>query len=181
MAASGGAIASLDNASAKAAIVKALAGAIKDQKFDAIPTLFAALPAWKHLGAVVQKAVLDDAAVKALQSNTTAKQPWMSGGGVAVGSRVYQESYDKDWSSYAVEARGRKVSNYQFRASGEWFAEAYAAYYEPVASPSDKGAKLASRDAKTKQFFDTVVDTARGDKSDKSKSGGGAAGKKAPR
>lgn len=48
----------------------------------------------------------------------------------AVGPTVYQESYKGKWVSYAVSARATGVSNYQFRADGEWFAEIYAAYYQ---------------------------------------------------
>ena len=78
--------------------------------------------------------------------------------GVTIGGRIYQESYAGTWTSYASEARARKVSLYQFRAPGEWFAEAYAAYYEPSADPKNKGEKLASRDGSTKKWFDENVD-----------------------
>jgi hypothetical protein len=47
----------------------------------------------------------------------------------ALGKRVYQESYDKDWTSYNIDARGIKLSKYQFRAAGEWYAEAYSAFF----------------------------------------------------
>jgi len=43
--------------------------------------------------------------------------------------RVYQESYEGKWTSYIFEARKKKVSNYQFRAAGEWYAEAYATFF----------------------------------------------------
>lgn len=43
--------------------------------------------------------------------------------------RVYQEAYNGKWVSYDLEARGAGVSSYQFRAPGEWFAEAYAAFF----------------------------------------------------
>jgi len=45
------------------------------------------------------------------------------------GERVYQQSYFKTFWSYRVEARPHMVRNYQFRARGEWFAEAYTAYF----------------------------------------------------
>jgi hypothetical protein len=52
---------------------------------------------------------------------------------LAVGDRVYQKFGDGDdggsWTSYALAARGAGVSDYQFRAAGEWFAELYAFYY----------------------------------------------------
>ena len=45
------------------------------------------------------------------------------------GPRIYQESYEGTWVSYPASKRAAKVSNYQFRAPGEWFAELYALYY----------------------------------------------------
>jgi hypothetical protein len=44
---------------------------------------------------------------------------------------VFQQSYDGDdnWVSYALSARSSKVTDYQFRADGEWYAEAYAAFF----------------------------------------------------
>jgi hypothetical protein len=49
----------------------------------------------------------------------------------AIGSSVFQQSYDGDdnWVSYALSARSSKVTDYQFRADGEWYAEAYAAFF----------------------------------------------------
>ncbi|MBL8276456.1 MAG: hypothetical protein JNL93_07145 [Pelomonas sp.] len=43
--------------------------------------------------------------------------------------RVYQEAYRGKWVSYELKARAAGVSSYQFRAPGEWFAEAYAAFF----------------------------------------------------
>lgn len=84
--------------------------------------------------------------------------PWYkypNDGGVPLGGRIYQEAYTNDWWSYQQDTRTRKVSIYQFRAPGEWFAEAYAAYYEPSAN---KGDFLARVDATTKAWFDANVD-----------------------
>jgi Trp operon repressor len=47
----------------------------------------------------------------------------------AIDSRVYQQAYSTSWVSYAVGVRPRGISQYQFRAPGEWFAELYAMYY----------------------------------------------------
>jgi hypothetical protein len=47
-----------------------------------------------------------------------------------IGGRVYQQSYaGNQWSSYPLAVRARGISQYQFRAAGEWFAELYALYY----------------------------------------------------
>lgn len=43
--------------------------------------------------------------------------------------RVYQEAYRGKWVSYELTARAAGVSSYQFRAPGEWFAEAYSAFF----------------------------------------------------
>lgn len=45
------------------------------------------------------------------------------------GTRVYQQSYSNQFWSYQIEARQHMVRPYQFRARGEWFAEAYTAYF----------------------------------------------------
>ena len=67
----------------------------------------------------------------------TAAEPWNSdagcnkevtNGGLAVNGRVYQEAYDNHWSSYLASARKQRVSMYQFKWTGEWFSELYAAY-----------------------------------------------------
>ena len=56
---------------------------------------------------------------------------------VAIGGRVYQESYDDGrWRSYLYAARAKGISGYQFRAPAEWFAELYAAYFGEKLKPS---------------------------------------------
>jgi hypothetical protein len=156
--ASGGVISTWHDAEQKTEILQCITKVVKDQKFDNLPAELAKLKFWKKLGDDFQQQIIHDNAVQAIQKNTNSHEPWMGDGGMALGGRVYEESYDKSWNSYAVEARDRKVSKYQFRAPGEWFAESYAAYYEPVGEGQEKGAKLDSIDPKTKKFFDTVVD-----------------------
>jgi hypothetical protein len=81
-------------------------------------------------------------------------QPWMlgNGGGDAVTwiDRMYQIDEYNRWCSYLTAARRYALSNYQFAAVDEWFAEAYAAYY---GKPEQK-AKLS---AATRQWFDDNV------------------------
>jgi hypothetical protein len=48
--------------------------------------------------------------------------------GLAVNGRVYQEAYPNHWCSYLASTRKQRVSTYQFRWTGEWFSELYAAY-----------------------------------------------------
>lgn len=47
----------------------------------------------------------------------------------AIGGSVFQEAYGGQWVSYALSARSARVTDYQFRADGEWYAEAYAAFF----------------------------------------------------
>jgi hypothetical protein len=61
----------------------------------------------------------------------------------ALGDRVYQQFSESDtggdWTSYALASRRDGVSDYQFRAAPEWFAELYAFYYSkklPTSHPA---------------------------------------------
>ncbi len=153
--------------SQKEAILAELAKIMKQQKFDKMEKLLGAAPFWSKLSAAEQKDVLADPIVKVLGHNTTANEPWMDGnGGVALGGRIFQESYDQSWTSYAAEARDRKVSKYQFSAPGEWFAEAYACYYEPPTGKAPLGSLLDKSDPKAKEFFDLNVATMGASKGD---------------
>jgi hypothetical protein len=62
-------------------------------------------------------------------------QPWMLADGakdkLAVNGRVYQRDTYNNWVSYLASARANAVSSYQFSTPGEWFAEAYATFYNP--------------------------------------------------
>ncbi|CAM4065613.1 hypothetical protein KIPE111705_38790 [Kibdelosporangium persicum] len=148
----------------KTAITDALQDVINDRVPDQIQTRLEALPFWSALDAATKTAVLADDAVRALQvcfADKSPGNPWYrpaDDGGVAIGGRVYQEAYASQWWSYDPATRTRKVSSYQFRAPGEWIAEAYNAYY----APPTKGAILAAADPATKAWFDVHVDQATG-------------------
>jgi hypothetical protein len=109
------------------------------------------------LAAARQRTVLADRTFDALRIGL--RTPWFNArnGGEHLGDHVYQESYENRWVRYRHEARSRKVSLYQFRDPGEWFAEAYEFYYRP--DPRGRGAKLADKDPDTKKYFDTNVHT----------------------
>jgi hypothetical protein len=76
----------------------------------------------------------------------------------ALGPHVYQQSYESQWTRYQAAALARRVSTYQFRAPGEWFAEAYAAYYEPTRFDEQRGDLLKRIDPVTWGFFVAHID-----------------------
>lgn len=83
---------------------------------------------------------------------------WMQGDEAQVlhGGRVYQfDAGAGGFMSYDATARPKRVSNYQMKGPGEWFAEAYATYYAP--DPRGVGALLGARDPATKKWFDENV------------------------
>jgi hypothetical protein len=63
----------------------------------------------------------------------TQAAPWQFGDGLAskitANGRIYQRDHYDSWVSYEAAARNNVLSPYQFASPGEWFAEAYAAYY----------------------------------------------------
>ncbi|RMI45259.1 eCIS core domain-containing protein, partial [Actinomadura harenae] len=83
------------------------------------------------------------------------KQPWMFNDGgradLEVGGRIYHVDHYDAWVSYETAARANAVSNYQFSTPDEWFAEAYAAYYDP------KGAARARLSAQVRRWFATEL------------------------
>ncbi|GAB2673712.1 hypothetical protein GCM10027271_38130 [Saccharopolyspora gloriosae] len=70
-------------------------------------------------------------------------QPWsLDDGGASVldvGGRTYHVDQHGKWVSYSTEQRSsHALSNYQFSNPQEWFAEAYAAYYDPKSGVGDR-------------------------------------------
>ena len=67
---------------------------------------------------------------------------WNSGvGGAPLGERVYRKNHSyNQWMSFDLAARDTKVSNYQFYAPEEWFAELYSHYY----ATKPRGKELAA-------------------------------------
>ena len=169
VAASGGTVAGLPAAQRKK-VTDLLQGIIDDRDPGKINVKLMLLGFWSRIPVATQTAIQNDPAVQALRVafcdlKDQPSNPWYNaaGGGVSVGGRIYQEAYKGTWVSYDPTARSRKVSLYQFRSPGEWFAEAYNAYY----APPTKGAVLATSDPGMKAWFDVNVDEATG--------GGGAA------
>ena len=89
--------------------------------------------------------------------------PWYNPGNqVELGGRRYHQAYDS-WKYVSMLADTREkfgISGYQFRAPGEWFAEAYAAYYSDhdSATGNPVGTRLRTRDTATADYFDQHVD-----------------------
>lgn len=157
VAAAAGPISTWGDATEKAAIVACLQGVVDERKPGELDTRIDAIDG---LDDTEKASVKSDPSVGVLKAcfAMSGHNPWYkfpSTGGTPLGGRIYQEAYAGDWWSYDPAARTRKVSTYQYRAPGEWFAEAYAAYYEPAAN---KGDKLALVDPGTKAWFDSNVD-----------------------
>jgi Domain of unknown function (DUF4157) len=108
--------------------------------------------------------ILSDPVIEVLTKNTADKRPWDKSGGISLGDRIYQESYPGQWTSYLVAYRNSaaKVSGYQFRAPGEWFAEAYQCFYdftEAEAAKNGRGFRLKAKDPQLYAYFVMNVET----------------------
>jgi hypothetical protein len=157
IAASGGAISTLTS-DQKDDVVTAMEWCAANKKGSDLIARIKKKYAWySALKSAKRAQIKADPVVSAFAASLVGQTPWYSAsnGGVALGGRVFQESYKNDWSSYEQASRARKVSQYQFRAPGEWFAEAYAAYYEPDAR--GRGAALNAADPDSKKYFDESV------------------------
>lgn len=154
----GGAIKSSIDATQRQDVVREMGLAMLRQNATGLTGKIGQLPWFASFPQNVQAGLLGDTSLEALRAGLMAQYPWSfaSGGGVQLGTHIYQEAYRRDWYRYEHAARARLVSTYQFRDSGEWFAEAYAAFYAP--DKRGKGAKLNDKDSNTKAYFDTVID-----------------------
>jgi hypothetical protein len=139
----------------QAAVVSAMSTAMGNRNVAGLPEDLFALPALSGLSDDEKDEIRGDRLWDALTAGMG--KPFMRNPTIVdLGGRVYQESYDNVWTSYAEEARSRKVSTYQFRHPWEWFAEAYAAYYEPTeADGTTDHSVLGGVDSATKRAFDT--------------------------
>lgn len=89
--------------------------------------------------------------------------PWYTDAWVTAGGRNFQRAYDDQRSLYsflAAERAARMVTEYQWRAPGEWFAEVYQVYYaEQEQGPNvPVGGILRSRDAAAADMMSNLVD-----------------------
>lgn len=109
-------------------------------------------------GLQFDRAIVDNDPIFEDMQKANLQRPWKSSNPKVVGGRTFVYSNDNSLSSYDSAARARQVSNYQFRAPGEWFAEAYAAYYQPDQTPQGYGSALQARDANTFTYMQTHVD-----------------------
>lgn len=90
-------------------------------------------------------------------------QPWYDNSWVRIGGRCWQRGYGDAQSLYSFDSGARdthRVTDYQWRAPGEWFAECYQVYYaEQEKGPaSPVGALLRSKDSQAAALISGRVD-----------------------
>ncbi len=74
----------------------------------------------------------------------------------AMGDRTFHQAYSHRWASYLTAFRaGQKLSRYQFRDRGEFFAETYATYY---LTPNNPGQLVQAWNNTVYQWFTREVD-----------------------
>jgi len=101
------------------------------------------------------------AAVYALNRWRSDDRPWYRAENrPAVGTRHFQEAYSGEWVSYVAATRSSKaITDYQWRAPGEWFAEIYSFYYMDYETGAATGSTLRGNgNASVVNWFDRAVD-----------------------
>jgi hypothetical protein len=90
-------------------------------------------------------------------------QPWYDQSWKTQGTRNFQCSYGGEntlFSFIAAAHDNKKVTAYQWRAPGEWFAECYQVYYSETESGpgTPVGGRLRARDPDAAQMISQVCD-----------------------
>ena len=149
--ASTGDVGSLTGAESDAAL-KVLVECMENESYIDFGPDIAALPFWGDKGKAGQQRATKDPVYKQLEYALTS--PWYGQfkKDPHVGGRVYQVSQG-GWVSYKIKAKDYRVSSYQWRAPGEWFADVYATYYDPK---SPRGSQL---NPNLKKWFEKRVPT----------------------
>jgi hypothetical protein len=111
---------------------------------------------WEHFtDEIFDTELMSHPLVEGLKSGIEGS-PWYAGHlGMKIEDKIYVLSYRNNWHSFVAKTHAQKVSTYQFRAPGEWFAEAYAAYYDPASN--GEGALLGRVNSAAKRDFDSTV------------------------
>jgi hypothetical protein len=109
-----------------------------------------------------------DPVYRVMTQGLASQNPWLDTHAIA--GRHYHQAYagadqrggGAQWVSYSEKAyASHRLSEYQFRAVQEWFAEAYTAFYTPVDPGEPKGKLLQDKLPQTHSWFVHHVDNRR--------------------